>query len=125
MLQNSEPRNRASLRLLVLGGSLHESDAQQGLAHFLEHMAFNGSTHFPPGELVKYFQRIGMDFGGDTNAYTTYDHTAYQIELPATDDASLDDGLKVLADYAPTSPRWVFSSRAHGSTRGTRSARSR
>ena len=76
---NHEPKDRASLRLLVLSGSLEDNENQQGLAHFLEHMAFNGSTHYAPGTLVEYFQRLGMSFGGDTNAYTSFDHTAYQI----------------------------------------------
>ncbi len=97
---NREPRNRATLRLLVLSGSLEERDDQRGLAHFLEHMAFNGSTHYPPGTLVEYFQRLGMSFGGDTNAYTSFDHTAFEIELPDTRPATLAEGLRVLADFA-------------------------
>lgn len=97
---NKEPRGRASLRLLVVSGSLEEKDDQLGLAHFLEHMAFNGSTHYPPGTLVEYFQRLGMSFGGDTNAYTSFDHTAYKIELPNTQAATVAEGLKVFADMA-------------------------
>lgn len=100
ILPNSEPRGRASLRLVILAGSLHEEEHERGLAHFLEHMAFNGSTHFAPGELIKYFQRIGMGFGNDTNAYVTFDHTAYLLELPGTDGPMLDEGLRVLSDYA-------------------------
>jgi len=99
---NHEPRNRASLRLLVLSGSLQEKDDQQGLAHFLEHMAFNGSSHFAPGTLVEVFQRLGMSFGGDTNAYTSFDHTAYKIELPNTQPATLAEGLQVFSDMAGT-----------------------
>jgi len=97
---NHEPRNRASLRLLVLSGSLQEKDDQQGLAHFLEHMAFNGSAHFAPGTLVEVFQRLGMSFGGDTNAYTSFDHTAYKIELPNTQPATIAEGLQVFSDMA-------------------------
>jgi zinc protease len=97
---NHEPKDRLSLRLLVLSGSLEENDDQRGLAHFLEHMAFNGSTHFAPGTLVEYFQRLGMSFGGDTNAYTTFDHTAYQIELPDTKPGTVAQGLQVFADFA-------------------------
>ncbi|MDE3084703.1 MAG: insulinase family protein, partial [Verrucomicrobiota bacterium] len=97
---NKEPKNRASLRLLVLAGSLDEKESQRGLAHFLEHMCFNGSTHYPPGTLVEYFQRLGMSFGGDTNAYTSFDHTAYQIELPDTKPATIAEGLRVFADFA-------------------------
>jgi zinc protease len=100
ILPNREPKNRASLRLLVLSGSLEEKESQRGLAHFLEHMAFNGSTHNPPGTLVEYFQRLGMSFGGDTNAYTDFDHTAYEIELPDTRQETVAKGLQVFADFA-------------------------
>ncbi|HTB81122.1 MAG TPA: insulinase family protein [Opitutaceae bacterium] len=102
ILPNHEPKNRASLRLLVLTGSLEENENQRGLAHFLEHMAFNGSAHYAPGTLVEYFQRLGMSFGGDTNAYTSFDHTAYQIELPDTKPATVTQGLQVFADFAGT-----------------------
>lgn len=97
---NHEPRGRASLRLVVLAGSLYERDDQQGLAHFLEHMAFNGSAHYPPGTLIEFFQRNGMSFGGDTNAYTSFDHTCYKIELPSVASSSIDEGLRVFADFA-------------------------
>ena len=97
---NKEPQGRASLRLLVLAGSLHENETQRGLAHFLEHMAFNGSTHYAPGTLVEFFQRMGMSFGGDTNAFTGFDRTQYLLELPHTDEKTLTDGLQVLSDDA-------------------------
>jgi zinc protease len=97
---NKEPQGRASLRLLVLAGSLHEQENQRGVAHFLEHMAFNGSTHYAPGTLVEFFQRMGMSFGGDTNAFTNFDRTQYLLELPLTDEATLAEGLRVFADYA-------------------------
>jgi zinc protease len=97
---NHEPKGRASLRLLVLAGSLHEADDQRGLAHFLEHMAFNGGTHFKPGTLVEFFQRMGMSFGGDTNANTSFDRTLYLLELPDTKPETLTEGLSVLADDA-------------------------
>jgi zinc protease len=97
---NSEPRGRASLRLVVAAGSLHETEEQLGLAHFLEHLAFNGSKHYPPGTLIEYFQRLGMDFGGDTNAYTSFDRTIYMLELPDTKPQTLAEGFRVLADYA-------------------------
>ncbi len=100
VLANHEPKARASLRLVVLAGSFHETDDQRGLAHFLEHMAFNGSTHYPPGTLVEFFQRMGMSFGGDTNAYTSFDHTAYMLELPDTKTETLAEGFKVFSDYA-------------------------
>ncbi len=100
VMPNAEPKGRASLRLLVLAGSLQEADDQRGLAHFLEHMAFNGSTHYPPGTLVEFFQRMGMSFGGDTNANTSFDRTIYLLELPHTDDPTIAEGLRVLSDYA-------------------------
>jgi len=97
---NQEPRGRASLRLLVQAGSLNETESQRGIAHFLEHMAFNGSVHYPPGTLIEYFQRLGMNFGGDTNASTGFDRTQYYLELPDTRAETLHEGFQVLADYA-------------------------
>lgn len=97
---NKEPRDRVSLRLLVEAGAVHEQEDQQGLAHFLEHMAFNGSTHYPPDTLIKFFQRMGMNFGGDTNASTWYTRTLYLLELPDTKGATVTEGLKVFRDYA-------------------------
>ena len=100
VLVNHQPQGRAALRLLVLSGSLEENENQRGLAHFLEHMAFNGSTHYAPGTLVEYFQRNGMSFGGDTNAYTSFDRTAYKIALPNVQPATIAEGLRVFADFA-------------------------
>ena len=97
---NKEPKERASLRLLVEAGAVHEKDNQQGLAHFLEHMAFNGSQHYPPGTLVEFFQKMGMSFGGDTNASTWFTRTLYLLELPDTKEATLTEGMKVFRDYA-------------------------
>ena len=97
---NNEPADRVALYLAVQAGSLNETDKQRGLAHFLEHMLFNGSTHFPPGSLVNYFQSLGMSFGGDTNARTTHDQTVYNIILPNGSTKELDSGLLVMADYA-------------------------
>ena len=97
---NREPKERASLRLLIEAGALHEADDQQGLAHFLEHMAFNGSKHFPPSSLIEFFQRMGMNFGGDTNASTSFNRTLYLLELPDPKEATLAEGLKVFRDYA-------------------------
>lgn len=96
---NHEPKGQVSLRLLVLAGSFQEKPEQRGLAHFLEHMAFNGSTHFAPGTLVERLQRLGMGFGADTNASTSFDHTLYQLELPNTEPATVTEGLQILADY--------------------------
>ena len=100
ILPNAEPPGRASLRLFVDAGSLMEDDDQQGLAHFLEHMAFNGTKHYPPGQLVEYLQRLGMGFGSDTNAHTFFKETVYKLELPETTPALLDNGLQILRDYA-------------------------
>ncbi len=98
--ENKEPKNRVAVYLDVQAGSFNESESQRGYAHFLEHMLFNGSTHFKPGELVEYFQSIGMSFGGDTNAKTGFDATVYNIILPGGDRKQLEKGLLVMADYA-------------------------
>ncbi|NQT68353.1 MAG: insulinase family protein [Desulfobacteraceae bacterium] len=100
LLENHKPKGRVSMHLNVQVGSTSESDSQQGLAHFLEHMLFNGSTNFKPGELVKYFQSIGMQFGPDANAHTGYNQTVYDILLPESSRASLEQGLVVMQDYA-------------------------
>ena len=84
LCHNQEPKDRVSARLAIQVGSLYENENQRGLAHFLEHMAFNGSRHFPSASVVEFFQRLGMDFGGDTNASTNFDRTIYQLELPDT-----------------------------------------
>lgn len=100
LLKNQHPKGRTAVLLNVNAGSLHEEFSENGIAHFLEHMLFNGSTHFQPGELVDFFQDIGMSFGGDTNAYTTYEDTVYKIILPTSDREMLGDGLLVMSDYA-------------------------
>ncbi|MFI5358222.1 MAG: insulinase family protein, partial [Opitutales bacterium] len=100
ILPHHEPNGRLSLRLLVESGSFMEEENQRGLAHFLEHMAFKGSTHYAPGTLVEFFQRMGMSFGGDTNASTSFDQTVYELELPDTKDATLREGFQVFADFA-------------------------
>jgi zinc protease len=97
---NANPRHRVAMYLNIQSGSLHESDQQRGVAHFLEHMLFNGTTHYPPGTLVKYFQSLGMGFGGDTNAHTGFDETVYNLLLPSNKTVVLEEGFKVLADYA-------------------------
>ena len=90
--------NAVSLRLLVNAGALMETDTEDGLAHFLEHMVFNGSKHFKPGELIPYFQENGMSFGGDTNAFTGFMHTCYKLDVPKNDEISLQKALTVLND---------------------------
>lgn len=98
--KNSEPEDRVAAYLAVLAGSNEESNEEQGVAHFLEHLMFNGSTNFPPGTLIDYFQSIGMDFGGDINAYTGFEKTVYHLILPNGKGDELDVGCRVLADYA-------------------------
>jgi len=98
--ENKTPRDRVSMHLWVQVGSLAERDDEQGLAHFMEHMAFNGTTHFAPGEMVKFFQRIGMQFGPDANAHTGFSQTVYDVLLPDGSKENLLEGLKVLQDYA-------------------------
>lgn len=100
VMHHEEPPGRVSLRLLVEAGMLQEEDDQVGVAHFLEHMMFNGSRHFPPGELVKLFQRLGMGFGADTNAFTAFDKTVYMFELPDTAEETLTESFRGLRDYA-------------------------
>ncbi len=100
ILPNAEPPDRVSMRLYVDAGSLMEEDDQQGLAHFLEHMAFNGTKNFPAGEMVEYFQRLGMGFGNHTNAHTSFHETVYKLELPKSDEGMIDEGMKLFRDYA-------------------------
>ena len=98
--KNGRPENRAFLRLVVRAGSVLEDDDQLGLAHFVEHMAFNGTEHFEKAELLDYLQSIGMRFGADVNAYTSFDETVYMLEVPTDDPDILDKGLLVLEDWA-------------------------
>jgi zinc protease len=100
LLRNAEPKGRISARLAIKAGSFHEAENQRGLAHFLEHMAFNGSQHFPAANVIEFFQRLGMDFGGDTNASTGFDRTIYQLELPDTKPETLRESLTWFADVA-------------------------
>ncbi|MEX0322024.1 MAG: M16 family metallopeptidase [Puniceicoccaceae bacterium] len=96
----SEPPERISLRLMIESGSINESERQKGLAHLIEHMAFNGTRNYSAGEMVEYFQRLGMDFGADTNAHTWWRETVYKLELPDRNEELLRDGLQLLRDYA-------------------------
>lgn len=95
----TEP-GRISLRLIVHAGSLDERDDELGYAHFVEHMAFNGTTHYPPGKLVPFFQRLGLTWGGDATADTSFTHTTYKLDLPAGRGDQLREALRVLRDYA-------------------------
>ena len=98
--QNAKPEKRVSLRLAVKAGSMMEADDQRGLAHLIEHMAFNGSAHFKPGELVSTFEKIGARLGPHVNAYTSFDETVYMLDLPSDEPDIVAKGLTALADYA-------------------------
>lgn len=100
LMENQRPKGRVGMHLYIQTGSMYETDDQQGLAHYLEHMLFNGTTHFKPGEIVKYFQSIGMRFGPDANAHTGFVKTVYDILLPGGGKQSLKQGLVVMKDYA-------------------------
>ena len=100
LMRNAEPQNTASVRLRISVGSLQESDDQKGLAHFLEHMAFNGSKNFAEGEAIKVLQRKGLAFGPHTNARTGLQETVYILELPSVDDGTMDTGLRFMRDIA-------------------------
>jgi len=97
---NAKPENKVELRLAVNAGSVLEDDDQQGLAHFMEHMNFNGLKHFPKNELVDYLQSIGVRFGADLNAYTSFDETVYMLPIPLDKPENLDNGLTVIHDWA-------------------------
>lgn len=97
---NAKPANRASLQLLVGAGSTLEDEDQLGLAHFVEHMAFNGTRNFDKHELVDYLERIGMRFGADINAYTGFDETVYMLEVPTENPEILETGFQILEDWA-------------------------
>lgn len=100
IMKNATPRDRVNVHLNVFVGSVHETEEEQGAAHFLEHMLFNGSEHFKPGELITYFQSIGMDFGADANASTSFFNTVYDLTLPKGDRRFLTDAFRVIQDYA-------------------------
>jgi zinc protease len=98
--KNTMPTKKVELRLAVNAGSVLENDKQQGLAHFMEHMGFNGSKHFPKNELVDFLQKSGVKFGADLNAYTGFDETVYILPVPVDNPVMLEKGLTVLEDWA-------------------------
>jgi zinc protease len=100
ILKNSKPEKKVQLRLVVNAGSVLEDADQQGLAHFMEHMNFNGLEHFPKNELVSYLQSIGVQFGADLNAYTSFDETVFILPLPSDDSGKVDKGFTILSDWA-------------------------
>ncbi len=97
---NAFPAKRANLWLAVHAGSINEDDDQLGFAHFLEHMAFNGTTHFPGNSVIDFVEQSGMTFGSDLNAYTSYEETVYQLTTPTDDKRIFANGLQVIDDWA-------------------------
>jgi zinc protease len=97
---NKKPEKRAELRLVVKAGSILEDDDQQGLAHFVEHMAFNGTEHFPKHEIINFIESVGMRFGADLNAYTSFDETVYTLTIPTDKPEVIEKALLILEDWA-------------------------
>ena len=97
---NKKPEKRAELRLVVKAGSILEDDDQRGLAHFLEHMAFNGTKNFPKHELLAFIESLGMRFGAHLNAYTSFDETVYMLTVPTDKPGALERSFQVLEDWA-------------------------
>lgn len=97
---NAKPENRAELRLVVRVGSIMEDPDQQGLAHFVEHMAFNGTKNFKKQAIVNYLESIGVKFGPHLNAYTSFDETVYMLQVPTDSAAQLATGMQILEDWA-------------------------
>ncbi|MDE0198343.1 MAG: insulinase family protein [Caldilineaceae bacterium] len=97
---NTEPANRATLMLVINAGSIQEDEDQLGLAHFLEHMMFNGTERFPKQALIDYFETVGMSFGPDVNAYTSFDETVYFLEFPTDDEEIISTTFSVAEDWA-------------------------
>lgn len=98
--RNQKPENKVELRLAVNAGSVLENESQLGLAHFLEHMAFNGTKNFKKNELVNYLQSVGVQFGNHLNAYTSFDETVYILPVPSDSAEILDKGLQIIEDWA-------------------------
>src|ERR1700730_7984225 len=96
---NKKPEKRAELRLVVKAGSILEDDDQQGLAHLVEHMAFNGTSHFPKNELISFIESLGMRFGADINACTSFDETVYMLTGPTDKPETMDRALIVLEGW--------------------------
>ncbi|MDR1637510.1 MAG: insulinase family protein [Treponema sp.] len=105
LLENPKPENRAYLTLVVNAGSVLERDDERGLAHFVEHMAFNGTARFPESELINYLRSLGMRFGPEVNAYTSYDQTVYGIEVPT--EAAAGAGKRVPAKALAVLDDWT------------------
>src|SRR5689334_5725066 len=100
VMKHKKPEQRASLWLAVNAGSVLEDEDQRGLAHFCEHMAFNGTKRFPKQAIVDYIEKVGMQFGADVNAYTSFDQTVYMLTVPTDDQKVMLTGLDILRDWA-------------------------
>jgi len=100
ILKNSKPSNMVSIRLATQVGSKLEEEYERGLAHFVEHMAFNGSENFEKNELINFLEKTGTRFGADLNAYTSFDETVYMVDIRSDDPELLDKGLLVFEDWA-------------------------
>ncbi len=100
VMKNETPSGVAALRMRIATGSLNETEEQRGLAHFLEHMAFNGSENVPEGEMIKRLERYGLSFGADTNASTGFDQTTYKLNLPTVEDEVLDEAFFLMRETA-------------------------
>ena len=98
--ENKKPENKVELRLVVNAGSILEDENQQGIAHLNEHMAFNGTTHFKKNELISFLQSIGVTFGNDLNAYTSWNETVYILPIPTDKPSNLEKGFQILQDWA-------------------------
>ncbi|MCW4469342.1 insulinase family protein [Flavobacterium sp. MFBS3-15] len=98
--KNAKPENKVDLRLVINAGSILEEDDQQGLAHFMEHMCFNGTKRFPKNALVDYLQSIGVKFGQHLNAYTSFDETVYFLPIPSDSPEKVEKGFQILEDWA-------------------------
>ncbi len=98
--RNIEPKDRVQLYLAVKAGAVLENEDQRGLAHFTEHMGFNGTKNYPKNELVNYLQKSGVKFGADLNAYTSFDETVYQLPIPTDDEDVLKNGFQIMRDWA-------------------------
>ncbi|MFH1159991.1 MAG: insulinase family protein [bacterium] len=98
--QNKKPEKRVELRLVVNAGSILENNSQLGLAHFTEHMCFNGTRSFPKNELINFLQKTGVQFGADINAYTGFDETVYMLKLPTDEEGLVEKGFQVLEEWA-------------------------
>src|SRR5262245_13835216 len=98
--ENRQPQARAELRLAVKAGSVLEDEDQRGMAHFVEHMAFNGTQHFPGNAVGNFMQSLGVRFGAHVNAHTAFDETVYELQIPTDNPAVIDRSLLVLEDFA-------------------------